>query len=233
MEIVDLSREVFHRTQTRPSHAPVVVAVWNGHSEPKRAGNTTFTGEALSLAMSDHAGTHLDAPVRFDPRPGALSMGRVPLERFCTSGIRPGLSHVPLRRAATVPEMEAALEASGQEVRGGEAVLLHMAANEPPPGKPGCLHGFPGLAPESVHWLADRGVGVFGVEAISPAPEGGPNFQAHLACAGRGITHIGCLANLDRLAGRGRFRFIGFPLKVRGGTASPISAAAAFDGDAA
>jgi kynurenine formamidase len=35
-----------------------------------------------------------------------------------------------------------------------------------------------------------------------------------------------CLWNLDQLVGRGRFRFIGFPLKIRGGTASPIRAVA-------
>jgi hypothetical protein len=39
MEFVDLSREIFHRTQTHPSHPPVVMTVWNDHSELKRAGN--------------------------------------------------------------------------------------------------------------------------------------------------------------------------------------------------
>jgi kynurenine formamidase len=89
-------------------------------------------------------------------------------------------------------------------------------------GKPGYLHDFPGLALESVHWLADRGIRMFGME-------GEPNFLAHMACAERGITHMECLANLDKLVGRGRFRFIGFPLKIRGGTASPIRAVALFD----
>ena len=32
MEIVDLSREIFHRTQTHPSHPPVIMTVWNDHS---------------------------------------------------------------------------------------------------------------------------------------------------------------------------------------------------------
>ena len=51
-------------------------------------------------------------------------------------------------------------------------------------------HDFPGLALESVHWLADRGCKIFGVEAVSPAPEGELNFQAHNACGERGITHM-------------------------------------------
>ena len=229
MELIDLSRELFHRTQTHPSHPPVIVSVWGDHSEKKYAGNTVFTSKALSIALSDHAGTHVDAPVHFDPRPGAPSIDEVPLENFYTSAICLDLSHVPLKHAITVPEMQTALDRSGQEIRPRDTVLLYMATNERLLGKPGYLHDFPGLALESVHWLADRGILMFGVEAISPAPEGEPNYLAHMACAERGITHMECLANLDKLVGRGRFRFIGFPLKIRGGTASPIRAVAVFE----
>lgn len=229
MEFIDLSREIFHRTQTHPSHPPVVMTVWNDHSEQKRAGNTTFSSKAMSIAFSDHAGTHVDAPVHFDPRPEALSIDQVPLEKFYTSAFCIDLSHVPLRHAATVVEVEEAVAKSGQTIQLGDTVLIHFATNERLLGKPGYLHDFPGLAVEAVHWLADRGIGMFGVEAISPAPEGEPNFLAHMACAQRGITHMECLANLDKLLGRGRFRFVGFPLKFRGGTASPIRAVAIFE----
>jgi len=229
MELIDLSRELFHRTQTHPTHPPVIVSVWGDHSEKKIAGNTVFTSKSLSLALGDHSGTHVDAPVHFDPRPGALSIDQVPLENFYTSAICLDLSHVALKHAITVPEMEAALAQSGQEIRPRDTVLLYMAVNDRLLGKPGYQHDFPGLALESVHWLADRGIGMFGVEAISPAPEGELNYQAHMACAERGITHMECLANLDRLIGRGRFRFIGFPLRIRDGTASPIRAVAVFE----
>jgi kynurenine formamidase len=85
MQIIDLSRELFHRAQTHPSHPPVIMTVWNDHSEKKVAGDTVFTSKAMSIAFSDHAGTHVDAPVHFDPRPGALSIDQVPLENFITS----------------------------------------------------------------------------------------------------------------------------------------------------
>jgi len=229
MELIDLSREIFHRTQVHPSHPPVVMTVWNDHSEKKVAGQTVFTSKAMSIAFSDHAGTHVDAPVHFDPRPGAASIDEMPLEKFYTSAICLDLSHVPLKHAITVAEMEAALAASGQTIQAADTVLLHMGTNDRLLGKPGYLHDFSGLAPESVHWLADQGIGMFGVEAISPAPEGELNFKAHMICAERGITHMECLANLDKLVGRGRFRFIGFPLRIRGGTASPIRAVALFE----
>ncbi len=229
MELIDLSREIHHRMPVHPAHPPVVVATWYDHDEKKRAGDTVFSSKALSISFSDHAGTHVDAPVHFDARPGAASIDEMPLERFYTSAICLDLSHVPLRHAASVPEMEAALAASGQEIRPGDTVLIHMGTNARLLGTPAYTRDFPGLADTSVHWLADRGIRMFGVEAVSPAPEGEPNYQAHLACAQRGITHIECLANLDRLVGRGRFRFIGFPLRIRGGTASPIRAVALFE----
>ena len=150
MELIDLSREIFHRTQTHPSHPPVVMTVWGDHSEKKLAGNTVFTSKAMYLSMSDHAGTHVDAPAHFDPRPGAASIDEVPLEDFYTSAICLDLSHIPLRHAAGVTEMEAALAKSGQEIRKGDTVLLHMATNDRLLGKPGYLHDFPGLAVESV-----------------------------------------------------------------------------------
>ena len=167
--------------------------------------------------------------MHFDPRPGAASIDEVPLEKFYTSAFCIDLSHVPLKTAATLEEVQAAVAKSGQAIEPGDTVLVWMATNERLLGKPGYLHDFPGLSLPAIHWLADQGIGMFGVEAISPAPEGEPNFRAHMACAERGITHMECLANLDKLIGRGRFRFVGFPLKIRGGTASPIRAVAIFE----
>ena len=207
----------------------MIITVWNDHDEKVTAGKTTVSSKALSISMSDHSGTHVDAPVHFDDRPGAATIDQVPLENFYTSAICLDLSHVPLKHAITVPEMEAALKKSGAgDPAEGYGPDLH-GDQRASLGKPRYVHDFPGLALESVHWLADKGIGMFGVEAVSPSPEGELNFQAHRACAERGITHIECLANLDKLVGRGRFRFVGFPLRIKGGTASPIRAVAIFE----
>ncbi len=229
MQLIDLSREIHHRTPAHPSHPPVVTTVWNDHDEMKSAGDTKFSSKALYLSMSDHAGTHVDAPSHFNSDPNAASIDQVPLQNFYTEAICLDLSHVPLKHEITVAEMETALQKSGQEIRAGDTVLIHMGTNDRLFGTPAYLHDFPGLHVDAVHWLADQKIVAFGVEAISPAPEGEPNFKAHLACAERGITHMECLWNLDQLIGKGRFRFIGFPLKIRGGTASPIRAVAVFE----
>lgn len=229
MQLVDLSRTIEHRTPAHPSHPPVIVTVWNDHSEVKKAGNTEFTSKSLTLSMSDHSATHVDAPCHFSSSSDAVSIDKVPLENFYTEAICLDLSHVALKHEITVAEMEAALKVSGEEIQKGDTVLIHMGVNDRLFGKPGYLHDFPGLHVEAVHWLADKGIIMFGVEAISPAPEGEPNFKAHIACAQRGITHMEGLMNLDKLLEQGRFRFIGFPLKIKDGTGSPIRAVAVIE----
>lgn len=154
----------------------------------------------------------------------------MPLSDFYTSAITLDLSSVELGASIPVSAMEAALAASGQEIREGDTVLLYMALNARIPfADPRWQHDFPGLALESVHWLADKGCKIFGVEAISPAPEGELNFQAHNACGERGITHIEGLDNLEAVVGKGRFTFIGFPLKIRDGSGGPMRAVAMLD----
>ena len=229
MQLVDLSRTIEHRTPAHPSHPPVIVTVWNDHSEVKKAGNTEFTSKSLTLSMSDHSATHVDAPCHFSSSSDAVSIDKVPLENFYTEAICLDLSHVALKHEITIAEMEAALKVSGEEIQKGDTVLIHMGVNDRLFGKPGYLHDFPGLHVEAVHWLADKGIIMFGVEAISPAPEGEPNFKAHIACAQRGITHMEGLMNLDKLLEQGRFRFIGFPLKIKDGTGSPIRAVAVIE----
>ncbi|KAK5167460.1 uncharacterized protein LTR77_007159 [Saxophila tyrrhenica] len=224
-KLIDLSRELYHRSPAHPFHPPVVLTPWDVH-QPKRAGNTVLRSASYALSMSDHAGTHVDAPKHFDPTPGALSIDQMPIEDFYTEAICLDLSHVELKATISVKEMEDALAASGQEIKQGDTVMVYMAFNKRVPfDDPRWQHDFPGLSLEAVHWLADKGAKIFGVEAISPAPEGEPNFQAHNACGERGITHIEGLDNLDAVVNK-RFRFMGFPLKIREGSGGPMRAVA-------
>ena len=101
-----------------------------------------------------------------------------------------------------------------------------MGVNDRLGETPAYVTDFPGLTKESAEWLGNRGVGIFGVEALSPGRPFKNNFEVHLVCRDMGFTHIEGLVNLDKLVGKGRFRFMGFPLKIRGGTGSPIRAVA-------
>ena len=55
------------------------------------------------------------------------------------------------------------------------------------------------------------------------------NKEVHHICGELGFTHYENMINLHKLIGKGRFRFIGLPLKIRGGTGSPVRAVAVFE----
>jgi kynurenine formamidase len=111
--------------------------------------------------MSDHAGTHVDAFKHFGH--GGTPIDEMPLEDFYTSAIALDLSHVELRAAISVAEMEEALTKSGEEIREGDTVLVYMAFNKRVGfDEPRWQHDFPGLHPDAVRWLADKGCKMFG-----------------------------------------------------------------------
>lgn len=133
------------------------------------AGKTTFRSASYALTMSDHSGTHVDSFKHFGP--GGESIDQMPLEDFYTEGIALDLSHVALRAAISVAEMEKALKQSGQEIKQGDTVLIYMAFNKRVHfDDPRWQHDFPGLEPAAVHWLADKGCKMFGMLTASSMP---------------------------------------------------------------
>ncbi len=226
MRLIDLSREIHHKMARLPNHPMVIIAPFSTHEEKRVADGYTFSTTVMSLNMGDHSGTHVDAPVHFDERPGAKGIDEMPLEDFFTSAVCLDLSHKDLKTDISVADLQAAEQAAGIEIRPKDTVLLHMDFHRRTFGTDAYLTDFPGLTKASATWLGDKGIGMFGVEAVSPGRPGRSNFEVHHVCRDMGFTHLEGLVNLDRLVGKGRFRFIGFPLKIRGGSGSPIRAVA-------
>ncbi|MBS0641118.1 MAG: cyclase family protein [Acetobacteraceae bacterium] len=229
MQLIDLSRDIHHKMQRLPNHPMIIVSPFTTHEEKREADGYAFSSAVTSLVMGDHSGTHVDAPVHFDDRPGALTIDQMPLEHFFTEAICLDLSHKPLKSDISIEDLQAAEKAAGVEIKPGDTVLLHMDFARRTAGTEAYITDFPGLTKESATWLGKRGIRMFGVEAVSPGRPGRNNFEVHHVCRDLGFTHMEGLVNLDKLVGRGRFRFIGFPLKIRGGTGSPIRAVAWLD----
>jgi hypothetical protein len=53
----------------------VIISQFAGHDEKRVAHGYEFSSAVMSLNMGDHFGTDVGAPVHFDERPGARSMG--------------------------------------------------------------------------------------------------------------------------------------------------------------
>ncbi|HVZ10566.1 cyclase family protein [Rhodopila sp.] len=229
MELIDLSRDIHHKMQRLPNHPMVIIAPFTTHEEKREADGYVFSSAVMSLNMGDHSGTHVDAPAHFDDRPDAMTIDRMPLENFFTEAVCLDLSHKPLKSDISVDDLQAAEAAAGVAIKPGDTVLLHMDFWRRTHDTDAFITDFPGLTKHSATWLGGRGIRMFGVEAVSPGRPGRNNFEVHHVCRDMGFTHMEGLVNLDKLVGRGRFRFIGFPLKIRGGSGSPIRAVAWLD----
>jgi len=226
MQLIDLSGEIFHKCPTLANHPPAVITDWNTHDTHREAEGVKFSIASKFMSFGEHTGSHVDAPVHFDADTNALSVDQMPLEDFYTEAVCLDLSHKALKSRISVEELEAAEKAAGVEIQPRDTVFLYMAHYDRTFGTPEFLTDFPGLTKESAEWLGAKGIVMFGVEAVSPGRPGKDNFEVHLVCRDMGFTHMEGLTNLDKVVGKGRFRFIGFPLKIRGGTGSPIRAVA-------
>ena len=219
--VIDLSQPLSSKTQLHPFFPSVQILRQLLHSDAA-PGKKSFAAEII--LTSNHAATHVDAFGHYDPSPEAAKIGDMPLDTFCGEAICVDVREYPAGHEVTVAELEQALEAGGLDVREGDILLFCTDHYNRTSGTPAFLDGFSGVAAECVHWMADRGVKIFGVETISPdlvyLTDAYPN---HTACAERGLTHYENLNNLKEVVNR-RFEFYGFPLRLEPAAASPVRA---------
>src|SRR5262249_20283998 len=112
MTLIDLSRDIHHKMPRLLNHPSIIVAPYSTHAEVREAEGYAFSSATMSLAMGDHAGTHVDAACHFDARPGAKSIDEMPLENFFTEAICLDLSHKPLKSDLAINDVKTAVAAA-------------------------------------------------------------------------------------------------------------------------
>src|SRR5262249_44921249 len=151
-------------------------------------------------------------------------IAEMPLETFCGDALCVDIRDYPGGHDVTAAEVEKAVADSGEEVREGDILLFCSDHYNRTAGTQAFLDGFNGISAEAVHWMADRGVKIFGVETISPdLVYITDEYPTHRACAERRLTHYENLNNLKDVVNR-RLQFYGFPLRVEPAYGSPVRA---------
>lgn len=224
--LIDLSQEIFQGMPVYPGHLKTVVFDHHVHEETARQFEGGFSYASKGLLLSDHGPTHVDALSHLDPRAGAPTIDEMPLDTFYGPASCIDVSHKEAHEYISADELDAA--AAGADVRPGDIVLMRTGAFERLGGRPEYTSRYPGLEESGAEWLLRHEVRAFGVDSPSPDNPISRTYPVHMMCREHGITHYENLANLQELVGR-RFVFAGFPLKVRGGTGSPVRAVALLD----
>jgi kynurenine formamidase len=232
IRIVDL-------TQTLAPEAPVIVLPPElGQSAPFRLETISrydHRGPAWywnNFSMGEHTGTHFDAPIHWisgrDLPDNAVDT--IPPQRF----IAPAVVIDCAARATgdfllSVADLTA-WEAAHGRIPAQSWCLLRTDWSKRDPIAYANLQAdgahTPGPSGEAVRFLVEqRDVLGFGTETIGTdagqAHSFNPPFPAHLHMHGSGRYGLQCLTNLDRLPATGAV-LVAAPLKIRGGSGSPL-----------
>jgi kynurenine formamidase len=219
--VVDLSHTLEERMPVWPTLSKYYHSLWS----------SIHLGDAATsykLSMSEHTGTHVDAPGHFMPpgHPEHRWVGEVPPETWMgRAAVLACRDAEP--RSAIPAERVRRWEAEHGVIRAGDIVVFNFGWHDKWAARPHDLEfmtNWPGLSVPCAELLVERGVKAVGVDTLSPDVYGAQGDPIHRTLLGRGVVIIENLANLDALPPV--CYLLALPLKIREGTGSPIRAIA-------
>ncbi len=231
IEIIDLSQEIFSGMPVFKGLPEVKISLHNSHEEWEGITNSDVVSPSVyKLELGDHTGTHVDALNHMTRQNKGQSIDTMPLSMFYTEGICLDFSTKSFRELIEPFEIAEACVKEDVKIKKGDTILLYTNHYRKAFGGDNWNNG-PGISAATARWLGNLEIAAFGVETMSPGIPGVSNKEVHRICGELGFTHYENMINLHLLIGRGRFRFIGLPLNIRGGTGSPVRAVAVFETD--
>jgi kynurenine formamidase len=215
--IIDLSRTMETGMPTWPTQARYGSVVYESWETGAAALHSMIT-------LSEHTGTHIDAPKHFIP--GGKPIDEVPI--LLGRGVT--MTETELGPSGLLPLQSIKdFEAEYGPILKGDIVMFRFGWDEKyglagSPGADAYLKDWPGLSAEAAEYLAGKETAAVGCDTLAiDAAEAAEN-PAHYVLLGKGIPIIENINNLSLLP---PFSFVmGFPNKFKGGSGSPIRLAA-------
>jgi len=161
-----------------------------------------------AITMSPHIGAHADAPLHYGP--GEPTIGRVDLEPY-------------LGRCRVVHAIDSGSLIEPRHLQHASSelplrVLVRTCSRAPTAWSA----DFASFAPETIDWLADRGVRLVGIDSQSVDPAASKSLPSHHRLLARGLRVLENLV-LDEIEA-GDYELIALPLKLVEADASPVRA---------
>lgn len=211
MKLIDLSFPLEHGQLNFPWDPKISIVPHN---------SVTSIGYNIThIGMSTHQGTHLDAPFHFYD--DGTTIDGMELHQFFGKAslvdLAPGSSLAP----GTPLTLEMFKPHSAKFTAG--ARIIYRTGWDRMFGKPEYFSSFPTLTLDAAQWMADRKIGMIGMDTPTPSTSW---KECHLILLKKGveILIVEGLTRLEQLPGE--FTFIGFPLNIKGRDGSPIRAVA-------
>ena len=222
-KVIDLSQTLEEHIPHFPTHAKFFRNLWGSYWHGERSLH-------YQLVMHEHNGTHVDAPAHFisDTKPQAhVTMERVPVASLVGRGARldcGGMKEGDYVSKDFIQAWEARHGALGR----GDIVLFNFGWSEHwklRPEHARYTKDWPGVSMDAAEYLVQKSVAALGVDALSPDPPAAlASNPIHPFVLEKQVLIIENLTNLEQLSDF--FLFAALPLKIRGGSGSPIRAVA-------
>lgn len=221
MRVVDLSPRLERGIPNWPMHPPLVI---DKAREIERDGYY-----AQLLMISEHTGTHVDAPAHFHP--GMATIDTVPADRLIAPAVRYDFSHLNLAPGdlITGEMVRAQEERQGAAVGEGEIALINFGWMQrywrTDAQSPWFVRNAPGIREDAIVHFRDRGIRAIGCDTVAcdmAVIDGvGQETTGHTHhWLPNGILIMEMLTNLEKLSPYSLF--VATPLRIAEGSGSPI-----------
>jgi len=182
------------------------------------------------LCMTAHQGSHVDAPSHFVE--DGESIDKLPLERFLGPARRIDLREKDLdaQSESLIADMKidiSRLRPYEEAFQPGARILLHTGWASMNYGQTDYYAAGPELTLDAARWIADRKIGLLGLDFASPSFEESDDVHRILLGSDPPIILLENLCHLENTPDR--FTLIAFPLSLPGCEASPVRAVAIVD----
>ncbi|HJQ29916.1 MAG TPA: cyclase family protein [Rubrobacter sp.] len=219
-EWVDLSHTLEEDIPAYPTHARFGKTLYESYEYGDVARHH-------GLTMSEHTGTHMDAPLHF------ISEGRahygtdeIPLGRLAGRAATIDATELLVGDLLAVEHVEGWEEQHGA-IETGDRVLIRYGWDERwavgPEGRR-YLEDWPGLSGDAAEYLVGKGVSLVGCDTLAVDAKVSVENPAHYALLGNEVYIVENLKNLELLPPF--CLFMALPLKIKGGSGSPVRAVA-------
>lgn len=223
MKIIDLTLEIFDGLVSYTSHPPIAIQAESTFENSGHRYTAPCEGfESRFLRMSDHSGTHIDAPIHFI-RDGE-STAEMDLTKTYGAAVVLDVSSIKAPyEPVTADMLTKAEQRQGITVQSGDIVLVRTRTAQWGEGDFFAEHAFATCAGD---WLLEKQVKCIGLDLANIDVHDNMKREVHLKLLSVPIYIVENLVNLEQLPLHERFTFMALPLKLKNATASPVRAVA-------
>lgn len=211
MKLIDLSHPLEHGQLNFPFDPKISVLVHNTVS--------SIGYNMTQVSLASHQGTHLDAPFHFYDEGKTIDQMR--LDQFYGPAhlvdLAPGGALAP-----STPLTVEMFEPHAAKFTPGAKVIYRTGWDQQF-GTPEYFSAFPSLTLEAARWIAEKQIGLIGMDTPTPSVDW---KECHLILLAPGVEMVIVegLTHLEQLPDE--FTFMGFPLNLKGRDGAPIRAVA-------